>query len=362
MPAWPPGSTSHTDYKRPIVDSPTPTIPSSSRPGTSKPSFNSPSYPPPQPHSSSALTIFHYIMYEQYETEWYKEMPSLPPSLVGRNDVRMSASQSQLNSEKTALGVAVFGDASMVWWKISWNVDGRGEVRRDGRYRPIPTPWEGDQLYAASEMYGPSLVKFAENAVEGRRPIARGECWDLANEGLEFAKSRTAEKPFPSIGRTHGMIMYYARAGGKGLGVWSGGDEYVRPGDIVEWRSVKIREVGMQSGAHAILGDPDVRRLLIIDGTLLTGYKFQHTAIVVEASPPSSLPSADTPYPISALVSLTVVEQSQGSAPRRAEYDLAAMTEGEIWIYRPSGLEDMLGCEIAPVWPSSDVGYSIDQI
>ena len=322
-------------------------------------------------------------MYEQYETEWYKDMPSLPSPLVGRNDVRMSASQSQLGGEKTALGVAVFGDASMVWWKISWNVDGRGEVRRDGRYRPIPTPWDGEQLYAASEMYGPTLVEFAEEAVEGRRAIGRGECWDLANDGIDYARSRVGEKPFPSIGRTHGMIMFYARAGGKGLGKWSGADEYVRPGDIVEWRNVKIREVGMPNGAYAILGDPDVglslrslpfaavhagiaecagTRQVNEFGPRLMQFVFQHTAIIVEAASPSSLPSPDTPYPISSLVSLTVVEQSLGQAPRRAEYALDAMSEGEIWIYRPAGLLEMLGCEIEPVWPSSQVAYSIDQI
>jgi hypothetical protein len=68
-------------------------------------------------------------------------------------------------------------------------------------------------------------------------------------------------KPFISIGRTHGQLIFWANARELQNGRWYGGDLYVREGDIVEWRSVRIREVGMGQGSYSILGDPDVSYL-----------------------------------------------------------------------------------------------------
>lgn len=169
----------------------------------------------------------------------------------------MASSWSQTGNQKTSLGIVIFGDCSVCWWKISWSLTG-GSLKREGRYRPIPSP---ERLYEASERYGPLLAQFALEAVEKRQPVGRGECWDIANSGLEYAATQLppGEKPFPSIGRTHGVLIYYGRAGKDAVGLWKGGEEeYVRPGDIVEWRTVTIREVGMQPGAYAILGAPDV--------------------------------------------------------------------------------------------------------
>lgn len=51
---------------------------------------------------------------------------------------------------------------------------------------------------------------------------------------------------------------------------------------------------------------------------------------------------------------LEVIEQSQGKAPSRAEYNLAGMESGEIWIYRPVGMQNYLGIEkLSPEWEQS---------
>ena len=169
-------------------------------------------------------------------------------------------------------GFALFGDASCAWWSISWDVSrppGGSNGRTEVRYRPSPAPWDGQRLYEASERYGPGMVQFADESVRNGRPVARGECWDLAAEGLaavtEQVGGTTGEEPYPSIGRTHGHLLYYADArkgGARVQGEWTGGDTYVRAGDVVEWRRVKIREVGMSAGSYSTLGDPDVSFIL----------------------------------------------------------------------------------------------------
>jgi hypothetical protein len=213
-------------------------------------------------------------------------------------------------------------------------------------------------------MYGTHIVEFAEKAVAGRRPIARGECWDVAAEALNTIEREHPElpKPFPSISRTHGHLIYYSRAGGEGK--WRGGDAYVRPGDIVEWRSVRITEVGAPYGSYSTLGDPEVRLSFAWnrDRLFLTTTLRQHTAIITAAGEPTSLPEADEPYPISALTSLTVVEQSKGHNPTERTYDLTAMTAGEIWIYRPVSLVELTGTEISASWPPSCETWQVGEL
>ncbi|ORY74056.1 hypothetical protein BCR35DRAFT_306838 [Leucosporidium creatinivorum] len=330
----------------PSVEEAPPPISLSTRPSLRSPSSttttdSSPSYPPPQSHSSSALTLSHYLLHTPFPSPPFYTLPTipLPPPIQSRTDIRYSASWSQTGSQKSVLGFVLFGDASCCWWRISWDVSrplggGAGNEKREVRYCPIPKAWEGDKLWEASEEYGPGIVAFARQAVEGGRPVARGTLNSVA------AQLPEKEEPFPSIGRTHGHWVYYCRAtaDGSAKGTWRGGDVYVRPGDVVEWRKVKIREVGMAEGSYSTLGDPD------------------HTAIILSASSPVTLPSLshtllDTSYPLSSLVSLTVAEQSPGQAPRERTYDLTSMSEGEVWIYRPVGLRNYVGTRVEAVWP-----------
>lgn len=251
------------------VAAPTLQSPFTSQPAPIVSPSESRSYPPPQTHSSSALSILHYILYATYDAPWFTSPSPYPPPLEGRTEIRSATGWSQSGDQKALTGCALFGDASIAWWRISWSAseEARGRldtnsVKREGRYRPIPEAWDGDRLYNCSEMYGEALVEFAKQAVASRKPVARGECWDVAAEGIDsIAKGRQdLPAPFPSIGRTHGHLIYYGKAdGGKDNGQWRGGDPYVRGGDIVEWRLVTIREVGMQVGAFMKLGAPEVR-------------------------------------------------------------------------------------------------------
>jgi hypothetical protein len=165
--------------------------------------------------------------------------------------------------------MTVFGDSSVVWYRISWDVSLEsgdpnillGRIKREARYRPIPTPWDGQRLYEAHELYGPRMTEFARRAVSNGVPVARGECWDLAHEALSEISTELKHsnlQPFVSIGRTHGQLLFWANAEDQQRGKWFGGDLYVREGDVVEWRSVTIREAGMAQGSYSILGDPDV--------------------------------------------------------------------------------------------------------
>lgn len=236
------------------------------------PELHAPSYPPPESHSSAALSILHYILSHPFATPWFVHSPHstsspLPPPLVGRSDLRFTASWSQRNSDKQHVGAALFGDGSVAWWRLSWTAEaevaGRAhlDARREGRYRPRPdvASWDAHALYAQSEALGTRVARFAEEAVERGVPVARGECWDMASEALSAAAAEVAkeDKPFPSIGRTHGALLFHARAGRDGT--WTGGDAYVRPGDVVDWREVRISEVGARRGQYMVLGDPDVR-------------------------------------------------------------------------------------------------------
>ncbi|GAA5906233.1 hypothetical protein JCM6882_006082 [Rhodosporidiobolus microsporus] len=332
------------------------------------PELHGPSYPPTESHSSAALSLLHYILHAPFSTPWFVHSTSpsfspLPPPLVGRSDTRFTCSWQQSGAQKVALGAVLFGDTSVAWYRLSWSLSseqaGRAhlDVRREGRYRPRHPPMDADALYAASEAYGPLICAWADEALAAGVPVARGECWDLANEALLHVKNAHQAEvppPFPSIARTHGSFLYYASAeaggergeGGEVVGTWTGGDVYVRPGDVVEWRKVTIREVGAAPGGYSKLGDPD------------------HTALILSASPPSSLPvpSSSDPlvcpsYPLSALVSLTVLEQSLGRAPSVATYDLGAMSKGEVWIYRPVPAREVLGGvdEVSASWPVGEV-------
>lgn len=186
--------------------------------------------------------------------------------------MRYLGSFSQLGSTKTVLGLVVFGDASVVWWRVVFSAHNPGNPSaREAKYRPIPSSWDAQRLYDASVRYGPRIAGFARQAAHERRVVGRGECWDLAREAIESVRTEDLQRgqqddnddePFPSIGRTHGHLIYYGRANdahaGNRSGTWYGGDQYVREGDVVEWRSVRIKEVGAAPGSYNTLGDPDV--------------------------------------------------------------------------------------------------------
>ena len=314
------------------------------------------SYPPPETHSSAALSLLHWLLdppdlSSVVTSAFFLPPPASPspqpPPLENRSDVRSAYSWLQRGHHKSYVGCFLFGDASIAWIRISWNAaaEARGptdllsQVQREGRYRPRPrieTNWDAERLYRASETYGPRIVRFAQDALARGVPVARGECWDLANEAIAACEAdKIGGAPFPSIARTHGALLYYARADtGSTLGTWTGGDVYVRPGDIVEWRSVTIREVGMAPGSYSTLGDPEVRFFLF---SLSLSFDPKGTASLTPlafSTRPSSLPP-ERPSPFlvsppaadrsSSLPSSTRPTPSQPSSVSPSSNNLEAM-------------------------------------
>lgn len=181
-------------------------------------------------------------------------------------------------------------------------------------------------LQQAADTYGAAVATFAERAVASGKPVARGECWDVAHEGLLYAGSLYGPRDAPilSTSRAHGHLLF---CGKPGMGRWRGGDDRFRAGDIVEWRSVRIGTA--QHGGLAFLGDPD------------------HTAVLVENTVPRcAVADGDSVKPADVGV-LTVVEQSAGQAPKRDSYDLAKLQTGEVWVYRPVSMVEYLGSTLS---------------
>lgn len=108
------------------------------------------------------------------------------------------------------------------------------------------------------------------------------------------------------------------------------GDTNVRRGDIVEWR--KVRLASPDGRGWSDLGNPD------------------HTAVIVNTYLSSDPQAKSQPKDGDSLAPwevgiLEVIEQSQGKVPKRAEYNLAGMESGEIWIYRPVSMLDYVGID-----------------
>ncbi|KAL5525035.1 hypothetical protein ACEPAF_8904 [Sanghuangporus sanghuang] len=296
------------------------------------------SYPPPTTCGSQALDLACYFHPStEWDTPWYASQGALPP-LLQTNPHRLYKAQMISRGDTRSITFAVlFCDLSAAWVSVSYSNSTTKVAERSAKYLDAPEALNGEELRGASEVYGETIARYAESFLGSGQFCGRGECWDLAAEALKFVTSSASPSipaPIPSLGRTHGHLIFVGRAsrGGRHEGQWRGGDDRVRRGDIVEWRSVRIARVGDQPGGYAILGDPE------------------HTAVVTRDCVPYSpqLGVYDgAPLEPRALRSLEVVEQSLNDPPEpaRRTYDLNRFEEGEMWIYRPVSMATYLGFE-----------------
>ncbi|KAF9528833.1 hypothetical protein CPB83DRAFT_853816 [Crepidotus variabilis] len=220
----------------------------------------------------------------------------------------------------------LFSDLSVFWGIVDFLTSNpEYPTNRKAIYLPPPQTCNQATLTEAHETYSESIALFAESFLGSGQHCGRGECWDLANEALNYFKDYDyIPKPVPSISRTHGHLIYEGRATemGKTLeGRWRGGDNRVRRGDIAEWRKVRIG----RPGGFSMLGDPD------------------HTAIIVADMVPRVTPRDGMSLSPAELGILTVIEQSRGQLPERRDYDCSCLEAGEMWIYRPISMEGYLG-------------------
>ncbi|KAH9856270.1 hypothetical protein C2E23DRAFT_866290 [Lenzites betulinus] len=294
------------------------------------------SYPPPCEYASSAEDLARYFTpATHWPSAWYTSDTSLlAPPIRDNNQLSWTAAWSSDGRTKTVFAGVVFADLSMCFYTVSWPQNAPSThdpndprtVVRGARFLPRPAPWDRPALIDAHETYGETIASYAESFEGTGQACARGECWDLANEALKcFEQYDWVPKPVPSISRTHGHLIYEGCAAEKGrtqAGRWRGGDDRVRRGDIVEWRTARVAK-GPYS--WATLGNPD------------------HTAVIVSDMVPRAAVTNGLSVPPREMGTLEVIEQSLGNPPKRATYDLSQMEEGEIWIYRPVGMEAYVG-------------------
>jgi hypothetical protein len=302
-------------------------------------------YPPESKYGSAALDIAHYFQPStHWDSAWYTSNRYVPPPIVTDGDIWLMASQTGGGQKELFYGVFC-RDLSICWCTVAFQTTGSSDpnrVRRSARYLPCPKPLDRQTLIEAHETYGETVASFAEGYVESGQYCARGECWDLASQALQcFEQFDYVPKPIPSLSHTHGhLIAWFRVEDGQRAGRWRGGDDRVRRGDIVQWRSVKI-VVRLPGGGimTGMLGAPD------------------HTSIVVRDTIPLKNPMDGESLLPEELGSLDVVEQSVSTSqlPKREQYDLGGLDTGEIWIYRPIGFKTYLGTEFCARCPD-DVG------
>lgn len=271
----------------------------------------------------------------QWDSAWYATPSAVPPPLENSRDCHRSHYTQWRGDMHTLAGGALFSDLSACWYVVEWskrNAQNTSAAKRRATVLPRPEPMSRDELVLAHETYGETIAAFAENYEGTGQWCARGECWDLASEALKsFEQWDHVPKPIPSLGLTHGHMIYEGKAWGKGQagGRWRGGDDRIRRGDIVQWKTTKI----VDGYATSTLGAPD------------------HTAVIVKDQIPRITPTDGASMKPGDLVQLEVVEQSVHSPPKRAVYRLQGMSEGELWIYRPVGMEAYLKLIFTPNWP-----------
>ncbi|KAH9916277.1 uncharacterized protein BXZ73DRAFT_53896 [Epithele typhae] len=316
------------------------------RPAQSAGEFIS-SYPPPCTRGSAAEDLAYYFHPSTHWTDaWYTSDNLCAPPVRGNGHTASTFSWSHDGRTKTVTGGVLFSDLSICFYTVSWPLHAPptdpNAAQRSARYLPRPAPWPRDALVDAHAQYGETVAAYAESFEGTGQPCARGECWDLAAEALKaFDAYDYVPPPVKSVARTHGHLLFAGRAADKGAvmrGVWRGGDDRVRRGDVVEWRSARC---GVGERAWAVLGNPE------------------HTAVIVADMVPRVAVRDGMAVKPSELGTLVVVEQSQGSPPKRGTYDLTRFEEGEIWIYRPVGMEAYVGCMLAPSCPEGLAAISV---
>ncbi|OCH88502.1 hypothetical protein OBBRIDRAFT_734332 [Obba rivulosa] len=290
------------------------------------------------PHGSAAADLAHYFTPSvHWDSPWYTSSNPMPAPIAGSSQIAFTASWQMHGGTKTLYAGVLFSDLSMCWFSVQFpssptDPNDLARIKRSAQFLPRPGPLDVDTLVAAHETYGEAVAASAEEFVRTRTVCDRGECWDLASFALrQFEQWPQIPRPVPSISRTHGHLIFEGRATGRGQsGRWRGGDNMVRRGDIVEWRSVRLT---MGGGAFAILGNPD------------------HTAVIVaDTVPRVSVADGQSVKPAE-IGTLEVVEQSAGKLPARASYDLSGLEEGEVWIYRPVSMLEYVGALLEPHCP-----------
>ncbi|KAG8829437.1 hypothetical protein FRC18_009318 [Serendipita sp. 400] len=251
--------------------------------------------------------------------------------------------------EKTRIGVVIFQDLSIAWYRVTWKDDDPiKSLKREARYRAVPGPWEGDKLYAAHLQYGQALAESVEHAIQMRQFVGGGEARDLISGTVaNVSKTRPNVPPImPSIGHCHGHLIYEGYIFDGGQRAWGfprGGETAIRNGDIIEWcdSEFQITDDGGQT-------------------TVLSVGESGYTSLILSAEEfPSPLASDSHCLPPHRLPALEIAMQSAASnqPPHVRTVHFNTMTRGRIWIFRCVGWNYLgveNGREPEAEWPPPD--------
>ncbi|KAH9034461.1 hypothetical protein EDB85DRAFT_2144307 [Lactarius pseudohatsudake] len=251
------------------------------------------SFPPPAENGSAVADLAWYMHPSTpWDTNWYASNSQIPPHLNGSPDICFSGAFGSDGCTKTARGAMLSLDFSMCWYSVTY---GSGPPLRWARFRPRPEPMSPAALRRAAQMHSAAVAAFPMRAERSCTPH---------------------DAPVLSTSRAHGHLLF---CGQPGVGRWRGGDDRLRAGGVVKWRSVRIGAA--QFGVFAVMGDPD------------------HTAVLVEDTVPRfAVADGDGVRPADVGV-LAVVEQTVGRASR--------LQDGEVWVYRLVGVVEYLGSTLS---------------
>jgi hypothetical protein len=307
------------------------------------------SYPPPSRLTSSAADFCHDLL-QDTTSSWHSSPQARPPSLQNRSDFAWSGSSMTQGTQKTLIGAVLFSDLSMAVYNVAFSTQAPRQATRQARYSDRSPVLPAHELLSAHELYSEAVAQFAEAAEASGQPVGDGECWTLAAEALRSLSQYEVPAPVQSINRTHGHLIYEAVvSNGRQEGKWRGDDSAIRRGDVVEWNTVKIREFNGPPGSYMTLGAPERASRRLALSVELTGRA--DTAVVTDTSESSTPLTDGASVAPSSFRTLEVIEQSAGQAPTRRIYDLAAFSEGSMWIYRPVPMELYVGQALKAEWP-----------
>ncbi|KAI0799581.1 hypothetical protein BC629DRAFT_1591766 [Irpex lacteus] len=161
------------------------------------------------------------------------------------------------------------------------------------------------------------------------------------NEALkQFDQYDYIPKPVPSIHRTHGHLIFE----GKAEKMDCAAGEVARRGRPNKARRYRRMAECQSRDGPAWLCD--------------AGYTGPHCYHVSETTPRVAVADGQAVKP-SEVGRLVVVEQSVGSPPKQQSYDLSQLQEGEVWVYRPIGMELYIGAALTAQCPEGVAALSI---
>ncbi|CAN6651948.1 hypothetical protein TRVA0_025S01508 [Trichomonascus vanleenenianus] len=211
---------------------------------------NKPAVPPPTPRQPP--TVQGTGSNKRFDLElisaWFAKQPiQLPNDLQGYNQTYSTS----YSGDDYALNIAlrIPDDLSIVKFHLTWkNSNPLGTIQVQREDVPPPPELSPQELYNYSEQFGNQVASWAE-AQKGTQ-VGNGECWTLAQQAIVHGTNNVG---LGSQGLTHGALIYHINASSGGAASPLVHKEYIRRGDIIQYREVVFQSLESTSTC----GSPD---------------------------------------------------------------------------------------------------------